>query len=308
MTVERASCAVCCACAQVVAGQRLAQTSGMLAAFALLLLAAEPRFEVLPAIDDGLIALYPVVRLDSSGTPDVTGLSRGLKSGVVSVEELESPEVRRVRLTNRGLRAVLVFAGEIIVGGNQDRVLAREALIPAGESVDLDVFCVEHARWSSSGPFKRSGGLGDVGLRSRLLLGDQEEIWRYVAERTRATRSMSPTGSYIRMMESEKVRTELSGRHSAFLDRLAVQPRKQEIVGFVVAVAGRLELADVFASPALFGSFATPVLDAAFLSAVGVKASFPAPPVAAAQALLDRPPAAATFSNGRFVHRAVLAP
>ena len=43
--------------------------------------------------------------------------------------------------------------GEILVGGQQDRTLADELIVPPKtKQMPLDVFCVEHGRWTGSSP------------------------------------------------------------------------------------------------------------------------------------------------------------
>ena len=41
------------------------------------------------------------------------------------------------------------LAGEIVTGGKQDRVIAKDRIVPAsGDPVDLGVFCIEPGRWT----------------------------------------------------------------------------------------------------------------------------------------------------------------
>ena len=53
-------------------------------------------------------------------------------------------------LVNRGKRPVLLLAGELVSGGKQDRIIAKDRIVaPGADPLPLDVFCVEHGRWSS---------------------------------------------------------------------------------------------------------------------------------------------------------------
>ena len=54
-------------------------------------------------------------------------------------------------LVNNSKRPLLLLAGEIVTGGKQDRVIAKDRIVPAGgDPIDLSVFCIEHGRWTES--------------------------------------------------------------------------------------------------------------------------------------------------------------
>ena len=60
--------------------------------------------------------------------------------------------------------------GEIIYGGKQDRCVAQECLIAAdSKPVKIEVYCVEHGRWTAGDNFsEKAGNLGKSGqLRRR---------------------------------------------------------------------------------------------------------------------------------------------
>jgi hypothetical protein len=71
-----------------------------------------------------------------------------------------APAVNQLVLVNRSKRPLLLLAGELVSGGKQDRIIAKDRIVaPGAEPLPLDVFCVEHGRWSSgsnSPPPKRS--------------------------------------------------------------------------------------------------------------------------------------------------------
>ena len=49
---------------------------------------------------------------------------------------------------NRSNRPLYLMPGELIYGGEQDRTIGEEAIIPPGEKpVVIEVFCVEQGRW-----------------------------------------------------------------------------------------------------------------------------------------------------------------
>jgi len=73
-----------------------------------------------------------------------------------------SNEVNLLVIVNRSDRPLYLMPGEIIVGGSQDRTIAKELVIlPDKKPVSTDVFCVEHGRW----------GLRNRGETVELLAG-----------------------------------------------------------------------------------------------------------------------------------------
>ncbi|MEI9970328.1 MAG: DUF6569 family protein [Terracidiphilus sp.] len=57
-------------------------------------------------------------------------------------------EVNTLVLVNHSKRPLLLLAGEIVTGGKQDRIVAKDRIVPAdADPIDLGVFCIEPGRW-----------------------------------------------------------------------------------------------------------------------------------------------------------------
>ena len=58
-------------------------------------------------------------------------------------------QVNTLVLVNNSTKPLLLLAGEIVTGGKQDRVIAKDRIVPAGsDPIDLGVFCIEPGRWT----------------------------------------------------------------------------------------------------------------------------------------------------------------
>jgi hypothetical protein len=110
------------------------------------------------------LTVYPVF---SSATVPISRfitLDEGLKSGKVIVSEIgargrarrlrpgqepsDNSEVNKLMVTNRSGKPLLLIAGELVIGGKQDRIVGHDCVIEASaRPVPVDVFCVEHGRW-----------------------------------------------------------------------------------------------------------------------------------------------------------------
>ena len=182
-----------------------------------------------------------------------------------------SPQVNELSITNRANRPLLLLAGEIVVGGKQDRVIAKDRVIPGHSGpVQVDVFCVEPHRWTST-----SAGFGSLAdaiaqpsVRTKAMAAaDQQEVWRQVAKSRAAFAAMaSPaaanaiagTSSYATAIETDSVRRQLdalAGPTQQSYEEFLKQLRARQAVGVVVAVDQELIFADVFASPGLLEKY-----------------------------------------------------
>ncbi len=120
------------------------------------------------------ISIFPVVSSYNQDASPFLTLEEGLATGEVLVREQGSEGLARSRdgrpvyipqpttgasvnqlvLINRSKRPLLLLAGELVSGGKQDRVIGKDRIVPVGAPpLPLDVFCVEHGRWTGSSQF-----------------------------------------------------------------------------------------------------------------------------------------------------------
>src|SRR6202790_4246877 len=158
------------------------------------------------------ISIFPVVSSVSRDTSAFVTLDEGLSSGDVVVREQGSDGMARSRgtalpqyntgasvnqlvLINRGKRPVLLLAGELVSGGKQDRIIAKDRIVaPGAEPLPLDVFCVEHGRWSSGSQFAASKTIVHPSVREQAALKqNQNDVWDAV--RAGSTASLPPAST-----------------------------------------------------------------------------------------------------------------
>ena len=242
-------------------------------------------YRILPAIQRGNLAIFPVVAGRSYDTTQLLTLDEGIRSGQVVITEegqerglvrpgqalppRTGPQVNRLVLYNNAARPLVLLAGEIVTGGHQDRVVGADAIVPAQTGpIDLDVFCVEPGRWT--GPSPKFGAvavpMAQPSVRMPAMAeGNQGKVWDSVAKaRTSMAAQLNApdavavaaTTSYARAFESAPVakRVEQYGgleNEQAILRDL----RKQGAVGVVIAVGGNIVWADTFASTDLLARY-----------------------------------------------------
>ncbi len=61
----------------------------------------------------------------------------------------EGADVNEVIVINRSTKPLYLGPGDVMIGGQQDRVIGQEIIVEAtGKPTPIRVFCVEHGRWS----------------------------------------------------------------------------------------------------------------------------------------------------------------
>ena len=86
-------------------------------------------------------------------------------------------------LLNDSKRPLILLAGEIVMGGKQDRIIARDRVVsPESDPIDLSVFCVEPTRWvQEKVNFSGGGGMVAPTVRARAMNDkSQQQVWAAV--------------------------------------------------------------------------------------------------------------------------------
>src|SRR5258707_6804230 len=264
---------------------------------------AEGDWRILDPVVYENIAIFPVVSGSSQDTSSFLTLEEGLASGDVIVSERgtvrmvrnrdgvhtipdysASASVNQLVLIYRRKRPLLLLAGELVSGGKQDRIIGKDRFVPVGaEPLPLDVFCVEHGRWTgSSSQFTASKTIVHPSVREQAAVDQkQTEVWAAVAEGTKAKSplasaapsaparlssgvladaisSEAPTQSYRKIYESSRVGGSVDGFAEQVQRRFARATsglKGERVVGVIVAYGGEVAWSDIFASGELFHQY-----------------------------------------------------
>ena len=267
------------------------------------------------------LAVYFIHGPSASGPVPLT-LQEALDKG--SVRVIETGEVNELKIENTGSDEIFIQSGDIVKGGRQDRVLSMSFVLPpkSGE-VSLAAFCVEHGRWSGRGSenaaaFDSSAealpsreaklamrapmavGVGGE-ERAPLDAGDrvysrQQKVWASVATvQSKLSENLSAEVASPRSATSLQLSLEndkLKEARDAYIKALeASGEEKDDIIGYVFAVNGKVNSADVYPSNALFRKMWPKLLAASVTEAIGadkdVAAAAPAPAPASVGAFLS---------------------
>jgi hypothetical protein len=218
----------------------------------------------------------------------------------------ETREVNELTIENISREEVYVQSGDIVKGGQQDRMMAVDLILPPRSGkVKIAAFCVENGRWSKRGTeeatvFNSSANViagRDLKLAAKNA-ESQGEVWRQVAVAqdklsantgTRVNGAASPT-SFQLALENKKVQASADSYVKALG---TIVNGKPDVIGYVFAINGKINSADVYASSLLFMKLWPKLLQASAIEAVaelrrGEK--FAAPPADAVQGFLNDAP------------------
>ncbi len=319
-------------------------------------------YRVLAPIESGNLLLFPVVRSAKAAapTPFLT-LDEGIKSGQVEVTEAgnvrglvrprpapstpydgpdrpvpnpqhpsyRGDQVNTLVLVNNSDKPLLLLAGEIVTGGKQDRVIAKDRIVPPGsDPVDLGVFCIEPGRWTeASATFGASANaptgsfMVQPNVREKaMVMKDQHEVWASVSDSinqmaaasspassgssggTRANPASNlNTTSYARAMQQSSVSAKVDEAAAPVMksrEQVLAQLRQQHAVGVVVAVRGEIVWADIFADTDLLARYWTKLVRSYAAESLLAGDTHPTPTLSDAQHFLDAPAGGTETSEG----------
>ncbi|MBI1847666.1 MAG: hypothetical protein HY294_00105 [Candidatus Rokubacteria bacterium] len=197
----------------------------------------------------GLTVVWLLGR-DHAAARDIETLEEARGRGELVITEREHASVPDLIVENRGPRNVLLLAGEVLLGGKQNRVLREDVLLPAKSGARaLGVYCVEAGRWNEGRKdFGASGGFAAPAMRAQVMAkAEQRRVWEAVDLYTRAAAAPSPTASYQAVHDKPEVKALQKEAEGALDGRSAPGS-----VGAGVFSGETLVGLDLFASAALF--------------------------------------------------------
>jgi ARG/rhodanese/phosphatase superfamily protein len=272
-------------------------------------LVATPNWRLGDGVTYENLTVFPVLSKDSADTRGYETLDEAMSAGDAIVTEsgtntmhrwrengggpspeyyVEGAQVNQLVLVYRGKRPLVLLAGELVSGGKQDRVIGKDRIVPVGaQPLPLDVFCVEHGRWSDSDQFSESKIIVHPSVREKAAVDQaQESVWAAVRSGSTAPAAVAgaaggseadaappplsqaavagaiatraPTQSYAQIYDSPTSGVPVAAFADEVqrrFDRATSGLKDERVVGVVVAYGGEVAWSDVFASPELFASY-----------------------------------------------------
>lgn len=216
------------------------------------------------------LRLYPIIANDSFKTTfrnltKFTPLKKALaEKKVIITEKGNGGLVNALVIENKSKDTIIVNCGEVIKGGQQDRVINTDmVLYPNSGKKDLPVFCVEQGRWSprnesirnsnasqAAASFDGYYNFSSMSLRKVVAKdANQVKVWNKVAEINDANKTSTETKTYTALEQSQDYSLKLNKYISFFEPGIIAE---KDIVGVIVVTGSKVMGADIFATHDLF--------------------------------------------------------
>ena len=197
------------------------------------------------------------------------------------VRVYETKEVNELAIRNLSNQNIYVQSGDIVRGGEQDRMISMDFIVPPNSGrMPIAAFCVESGRWNKRGneaPASFSSSENSVVLKDIKLAAksakSQEEVWQTVKVAQDklgrnvggSVRNDVSASSLELSVEDSKVKETTA----AYINALSkILKNKTDVIGYVFAINGKVNSADIYASHALFAKLWPKLIKASSVEAV----------------------------------------
>ena len=195
------------------------------------------------------------------------------------VKVYETKDVNELAIRNLSNQDIYVQSGDIVRGGDQDRMISMDFIVPPRSGrMPIAAFCVESGRWSKRGTEENasfSSSENSIAGKDLKLAAkrenSQEAVWENVklAQDKLASNASAPaikaSSSFELSVENAKVKETTA----AYINALSrVLQNKPDVIGYVFAINGHVNSADVYASRGLFVKLWPKLLKASAVEAV----------------------------------------
>ena len=289
----------------------------------------------------GKLGLYPVVATQQEqGLEDWKTLGEMMDNTHFRITEYipfgrsdDASAVGQLTVQNKSRDTVLLIPGDVVTGGNQDRVIAHPVAILPKSMQQISVFCVEPGRWSprveegepdetqeQGGTFAFSGyfHVASSGVRKAASeKQNQNAVWAEVRKTTTALGAKTKTETYAALQEKGTFKGNIDAYLTSALVKRTADGRTQHpwestsnIVGVVSVSGDRVTGIDLFGSSELFAKKYSDLLHGYVVDALQTKPETTTPlsrnRIKGIENQINRQPETDKGSfvwNGQLVHR-----
>jgi ARG/rhodanese/phosphatase superfamily protein len=193
----------------------------------------------------------------------------------------ETKSVNELAIENFSNEEVYVQAGDIVKGGQQDRMIGVDLIVPPKSGrLPISAFCVEHGRWSGRGSeqAKVFSSSSDAVATKEIKLAAKREnsqggVWESVTvaqnklSQNVGTRVNSPVSASSLQLAVENGKVQDTA--DSYIKALSgIVNRSGDVIGYVFAINGKVNSADVYGSNVLFKKLWPKLLKANAIEAI----------------------------------------
>ena len=193
----------------------------------------------------------------------IISLSQALARGLATITErgtASTENVHFLRINNNSNKSILISSGEVISGGRQDRMVARDTILaPSGRDQYFPVMCVEENRWSEKEKKFVYSNFANPYLRKALdKNSNQVLIWKEISNQLETSGIKSISLAYLSRYADKKM-TPFYDEYFRFFQQ-KFKNSDSTMVGFVAISGDKVIGSDIYAGKDLFFSQLDPLL------------------------------------------------
>ena len=197
------------------------------------------------------------------------------------VRVYETKDVNELAIRNLSNQDIYVQSGDIVRGGDQDRMISVDFIVPPRSGrMPIAAFCVESGRWSKRGNEENasfSSSENSIATKDLKLAAKREKSQQAVWENVKvaqeklavnvvaAAPALMESSSFELSVDNSKVRESTEAYTKALS---GILHNKSDVIGYVFAINGHVNSADVYASRALFAKLWPKLLKASAVEAI----------------------------------------
>ncbi|HEX8139082.1 MAG TPA: DUF6569 family protein [Pyrinomonadaceae bacterium] len=248
--------------------------------FALCVKAQEAGFRLSGPYTHENLTVFLIHGRDTINSRKILTLQEALERKKVIVYETKDVNELAIENVSRD-EDVFVQSGDIVKGGEQDRMLSTDLIVPPRSGrVKIAAFCVEQGRWSRRGTeaarnFETSEErivTKDLKVAANVT-NSQGEVWNKVAEaQDKLSRNVQATVNAQSSATSLQLSLEnrkLQQVREAYIRKLVkIVEGQPDVIGYAFAINGKVNSADVYASSLLFKKLWPKLLRATAVEAI----------------------------------------
>lgn len=215
------------------------------------------------------LIIFPVVKKKVPSFFNIISLDEALDKKYIEIGEVGEGNVPEVEVENISKFYVFMMAGEILIGGKQDRMLKDDVLLkPKSGKIKVKVYCIEQRRWGGKeSKFSKGGTNANIGVRQKASqTKNQEEVWKEIEYYSQKLSVATATGTLQGVIKDKSVEKKTK----EYYDKLCNIPDlTKNTTGVIVAVGNKIMCGDILLTPTLFKKYFKKLLHSYIIEALG---------------------------------------
>lgn len=181
-------------------------------------------------------------------------LKLGMQQKTVQVKEHGNymlEDINWLLIENKSGRDLIIKSGEMVTGGHQDRVFARDTILPSSNQPHkVPVYCIEEERWSKTEKkFIHRGHIAS-GLQKIIdSAHSQTKVWDEIRKLLKQN-NQTKSSSYAYLLNNKKIADTAFNCNAQLVEQL--RKRDSSYVGFIAVTGTKILGAELFINSTLF--------------------------------------------------------